>query len=757
MMQFDLPKELSSIIKVIGVGGGGSNAVNHMFRQGIKGVDFIVCNTDKQALDISPVPVKVQLGKTLTQGLGAGMLPEVGKNAAIESIEEIKGLLKGTKMVFITAGMGKGTGTGAAPIIAQAAKEMGILTVGIVTIPFSFEGAKKRAQAEAGIEELKKHIDTLLIICNERLREIHGNLTVVNAFTHADNVLSGAARSIAEIISNTLHVNVDFNDIQTVMKESGVAIMGTASASGDGRAINAVEMALNSPLLNDSEIIGARYVLMNVTSGADEITMDELSEITDYIQNAAGQTAEIVTGYGVDPNLGDKVSVTIIATGFKSKSLESFEAKKRSDKKVLKLDDNVNKTVVPIVEEKKEEEVSAVKEENLEPVLKSSITEKEEELTVDSFKEEVTFSDLVSDPLEPTLIIKEPVVNVIEVPEVDDNEETVIDDEPVAKVEEVITPVADLSTEAVAKVEVKVEEVIAPVAETKVEEVIAVADIVVEEVAPIVEPVAEINPDSYREEEVVEPVAEVKVEEIVAPVVEPVAEVKVEEVITPVIEPVAETKVEEVTSELNSDISFEFEKAPESVIEFTPVEETVAETKVEETIQVIEPVAEVKVEEVTPVVEPVAETKIEEVIAPVIEPVAETKVEEVIAPVVEPVAEVKLEEVTEEPMLIKNRKEIVEEKKVETTVPISQTVTDEEQRRKAQERILRLKELSLKLKSPNGLAELENEPAYKRKNINLENTPHSSESQVSKYTLTENEEKKVEIKPNNSFLHDNVD
>ncbi|HEY6162140.1 MAG TPA: cell division protein FtsZ [Bacteroidia bacterium] len=739
MMQFDLPKDLSSIIKVIGVGGGGSNAVNHMFRQGIKGVDFIVCNTDKQALDISPVPVKVQLGKTLTQGLGAGMLPEVGKNAAIESIDEIKALLKNTKMVFITAGMGKGTGTGAAPIIAQAAREMGILTVGIVTIPFSFEGAKKRQQAEAGIEELKKSVDTLLIICNERLREIHGNLTVVNAFVHADNVLSNAARSIAEIISNTLHVNVDFNDISTVMKDSGVAVLGTASASGDGRAINAVEMALNSPLLNDNEITGARYVLMNVTSGADEITMDELGEITDYIQNAAGQTAEIVTGYGVDPNLGDKVNVTIIATGFQSKSIAGVQSTKRPEKKVLKLDDNVNKTAepTPVVEAKTKVEETI---ESLEPVLKSELLAKEEPV-IETFKEEVTLNDIVTDPLEPVLIVKEPVVeNAIEIEDTNDSEETVIVDEPLleVKVEEIVPVVEE------------------PVVEMKREEPVlvetgeAVAEVKVEE------PIAEVKTE--------EPVAEVKVEETIAdlsPVTdvkeevktgEPVAVVETVTEISNVIPVVEETKQEIVEEKV--EIEFEIEKAPEKVVEFTLTEEvvenTVTEPVKEETLL---PVNEVKTE--APVVNEVKE----EISNMVVNEVKEEVKQEPVAEVKEEVkseVEQKKEEVLEEPILIKNRTEVKEEKK-STELPTTQLVTDEEQRKKAQERILRLKELSLKLKSPNGLAELENEPAYKRKNINLQSTPHSSESQVSKYTLTENEEKKVEIKPNNSFLHDNVD
>lgn len=309
-----------SIIKVIGVGGGGSNAVNYMYKQNVRGVDFIVCNTDEQALLTSPVPTKIRLGETLTEGRGAGSLPEVGKNAAIESIQDVKNLLgKNTKMVFITAGMGGGTGTGGAPIIASVAKELGILTVGIVTVPFNFEGKKRKNQAESGIEDLKQNVDTLIVICNDKLREIHGNLKLTEAFGYADNVVTTAAKGISDIITNPLHINTDFADINTVLKESGVAIMGSALASGENRAIRAIELALNSPLLNDNNIVGARYVLLNITCGTSEITMDELGEINDYVQEAAGQTAEIIQGYGIDETLGEDVKVTIIATGFKNK------------------------------------------------------------------------------------------------------------------------------------------------------------------------------------------------------------------------------------------------------------------------------------------------------------------------------------------------------------------------------------------------------------------------------------------------------
>ena len=325
-MEFNLPKEENSIIKVIGVGGGGGNAVNHMYNQGIKGVDFIVCNTDKQALDVSPVPYKIQLGPSLTEGRGAGSIPEIGMNAATENIDEIKNLLSnGTKMVFVTAGMGGGTGTGAAPVIARIAKELGILTVGIVTVPFNFEGRKRRQQAQDGLDNMRDSVDTLLVINNERLREISGNLSLGQAFAQADDVLTIAAKGIAEVISVTGAINVDFNDVNTVMKDSGNAIMGSAQASGDTRALDAVKEALSSPLLNDNDIAGAKYVLLNITYGDQEVLMDEISEITDYIQDEAGSTADVIWGHGYDENLGDALSVTIIATGFTQAPITGYE------------------------------------------------------------------------------------------------------------------------------------------------------------------------------------------------------------------------------------------------------------------------------------------------------------------------------------------------------------------------------------------------------------------------------------------------
>jgi cell division protein FtsZ len=314
MIKFDMPKNQSSIIKVIGVGGGGSNAVNHMYHQGIKGVDFMICNTDAQAMDSSPVPLKIQLGE---RGLGAGSIPSVGKEAAEQKTDEIREILeKNTQMIFITAGMGGGTGTGAAPVIASVAKELGILTVAIVTLPFSFEGRKRRFQADEGIKELKKSVDTLLIISNDKIRELYGDLKLSDAFHKADDVLTTAAKGIAEIITVTGYINVDFEDVKTVMKNSGKAIMGHAIAEGENRAIEAVKAALASPLLNDNDIEGASDVLLYITSGKEEISMDEVTEITDYIQNEAKAQAEIIWGNGYDESLGNNISITLIATGF---------------------------------------------------------------------------------------------------------------------------------------------------------------------------------------------------------------------------------------------------------------------------------------------------------------------------------------------------------------------------------------------------------------------------------------------------------
>lgn len=350
--KFDLPKNHKSIIKVIGVGGGGSNAVNHMYNQGIKDVEFVVVNTDSQALKSSPVPLRLQLGANLTEGLGAGANPEKGRNAALESKEEIRDLLSdNTKMVFITAGMGGGTGTGAAPVIAKIAKDLDILTVGIVTAPFVFEGRKKMQAAQQGIEALRENCDTVLVILNDKLREIYGNLAIRSAFAKADNILTTAAKSIAEIITVTQDVNVDFEDVKTVMKDAGAAVMGSALEEGEGRAIRAAEKAIASPLLNNVDIKGAQKILLSIMSGEEEeLSMDELSEITEYIQDRAGDAAEVIFGQGIDPDLGKAIRVTVIATGFKMDKLTGAEPeeKKVEEPKAVAIEEENFKKVIDL-------------------------------------------------------------------------------------------------------------------------------------------------------------------------------------------------------------------------------------------------------------------------------------------------------------------------------------------------------------------------------------------------------------------------
>ena len=323
IIDFNLPKNQSSVIKVIGIGGGGGNAINYMYENGIEGVDFAVCNTDTQALEASPIPVKIQLGENLTSGLGAGSNPEVGMQAAVESIDRINELLdSNTNMLFITAGMGGGTGTGAAPVIAKAANEKGILTVGVVTMPFETEGGRRHEHAKSGLEELRKHVDTLLVINNQKLLEVHGDLTLSKAFSKANEVLNIATKGIAEVITQHLTVNIDLSDARLVLQKSGTAIMGQAEAEGENRAVEAVKNALDSPLLNDNDIFGSKHVLLKIVTGdseEDEISMNELKLITDTIQKQAGNNVNIINGVGTDPELGSKLSVTVIATGFEAK------------------------------------------------------------------------------------------------------------------------------------------------------------------------------------------------------------------------------------------------------------------------------------------------------------------------------------------------------------------------------------------------------------------------------------------------------
>jgi len=561
-MEFNIPNNnKANIIKVIGVGGGGSNAVNHMYELGIKDVDFIVCNTDIQALDISAVPTKIQLGETLTGGRGAGSLPEVGKNAAIESVDEIKNYLSdNTNMAFITAGMGGGTGTGAGPVVARVAKDMGILTVGIVTVPFSFEGKKRKEQAEAGIKEMREAVDTLLIINNEKLRDMYGNLTIRNAYAQADQVLASAAKGIAEVISKTGFINVDLNDVNTVMKDSGVAIMGTATAEGENRAIIASEKALSSPLLNDNDITGAKQVLLNITFGEEELTMDEMSEITDFIVDAAGGSAEMIMGQGYDETLGTGICVTVIATGFHTNA-------------------NVDTGVTP--EEPKK-----------------------------------TYLDLGTE--EPTMIAQP-----------------------------ITSPTQSFST-----------------------------------------------PEPTAVEE--EPLDEMPYLKSVAPKEEPQASTPEEDV-------EEEDNMERIMREEQASLNFEIN---------TPKSE-----------EVIEPISSPQNSQQ----EPKKEERIIHYLEDDMEDDLATTPANTIPEPTEPKEEV--------------REEISRGQLQELSA----------------EREERIKELSLKLRTPFGLTELESEPAYIRRQIKLEDTPHSSENNVSRFTLSDEEGKGNSIKGNNSFLHDNVD
>jgi cell division protein FtsZ len=603
-MKFDLPKDQASIIKVFGVGGGGSNAVNHMYEQGITGVDFVICNTDAQALDQSPIPNKIQLGTTLTEGLGAGANPEVGKNAAIEDVEAIKTILQSnTKMVFITAGMGGGTGTGAAPVIAEAARELDILTVGIVTVPFSFEGRRRKQQADEGIEALRQSVDTLLIINNDKLRMMYGNLKMGEAFAKADDILTVAAKGISEIITVTGYVNTDFKDVQTVMKKGGTAIMGSATAEGENRAVEAVEKALASPLLNDNEIKGANYVLLNITSGTDEITMDEIGEITDFIQDEAGSSADVIWGNCTDESLEDKIAVTIIATGFGATETATFDLGKKPEKVVMDLDADVPTNITqPLEEEVETDVIDEVIDEQEEPFLK------EEAQSTFEFDANVEQENTPEDIAEKVVFNLSDTEDDIENKREDSWEDELSDSE--------VTNTFETEEEFVA--------------ETNLNDT---------EVSSDIESLNELEEQN-------------------------------ETVVWNLNDDVEESLDEEVTNESTDETAFTFEKKEEVVENELP--------------------------------------------------------------------EVDADSAEDEPVYT-NR------------------IPDEDQLKKSQERIMKIKELGMKMKTPSGINDLEKEPAYKRRNINLESLPHSSENPISRFNLSEEEDGKPKLNDDNSFLHDNVD
>jgi len=647
MMQFEIPTERPSIIKVIGVGGGGSNAVNHMFKLGIKGVDFIVCNTDHQALDKSPVPLKVQLGPGLTQGLGAGAMPEVGRKAALENIDEMKEILRhNTKMVFITAGMGGGTGTGAAPIIAAIAREMGILTVGIVTIPFGFEGKKRKAQADAGVEEMRRNVDTLLVICNDKLREIHGDLKLREAFGHADDILAIAAKSIAEIITTTLHINVDFADIQTVMKESGVAIMGSAHADGDNRAVMAVEKALHSPLLNDNSIEGARYILLNITSGNEEITMDEMTEITDHIQERAGHSAEVIMGVGTDETLGNGINVTVIATGFKTRD-------------------------------------------QLDSVISHQETVTKYDISGELIISESTAQEALPLELHSQTIIQETTTDVME-KFATDLDQSAFNEPVVYNLNE--EPALDQSTEEIPEV------------------------IVGETSLPEIE-IFEMEVDS----EVIEP--EMTLEVIDEPVSDLEPEIQMMEI------------VNEETSNEPFQVTFEVGQTDLDGLNDVAVNmELISEPEMD-TTATSDPIFELSTE---------TSDQIHEADSPSI-------------------VELKLDHLDDDSTSFVYIKPVDDHQEPVASTPVVEassnesSVIDEEAKRMATDRIARIRELNMRYNTPSGLSDMEKIPAYKRRGVQFENSATPQNVEISKLSLTGENEGRPEIKPNNPFLHDRVD
>ena len=634
-ISFDLPKHQSNVIKVIGVGGGGSNAINHMFQQGIKGVDFVICNTDAQALQNSGVPNKIQLGVNLTEGLGAGANPDVGEEAAVESLEDIRRMLDtNTKMVFITAGMGGGTGTGAAPVIAKMAKELDILTVGIVTMPFQFEGKMRNEQAQRGIEKLRSHVDSLVVINNNKLREVYGNLGFKAGFSKADEVLSTASRGIAEVITHHYTQNIDLRDAKTVLSNSGTAIMGSATASGQTRAQEAIMKALDSPLLNDNKITGAKNVLLLIVSGSQEITIDEIGEINDHIQTEAGFGANIIMGVGEDESLQESISVTIIATGFdidQQNEISNTETKK----------------VIHALGEATEKEVSTQEKE---PAI---IT-----------------PDIVLEEKKETPIVRH---TLLEEDEVEDKVETNSE-------MDLIT-----TTELLRNMNVVYDEVL----DTNVQ--------------------VETEPEEF--------------------------------IITPI-----ENKAEVIETEEEEQITLTFdlplynnesekteEQSPNEDKMFFSLDEDVKDMDVNEPVEIIS-VTEVNEEGEKHYALDDFET---------FESSINTKTE---------VTEVKEEIVFEKKILsIEETEEVVHDEIDPMNSPISELLIA-----RADERRKKMKDFNYKFNNAK-IDEIEKEPAYKRQGVNLEDAQHSSETNASRMSVGTDENDDIQLRSNNSFLHDNVD
>lgn len=645
-ISFDLPKNQSNVIKVIGVGGGGSNAINHMFQQGIKGVDFVVCNTDAQALQNSPVPNKIQLGLTLTEGLGAGANPEVGQQSAIESMEAIEKMLDtNTKMLFITAGMGGGTGTGAAPVIAQLAKERDILTVGIVTIPFQFEGKIRYEQAMNGVEKLRKQVDSLIVINNNKLREVYGNLGFKAGFSKADEVLATASRGIAEVITHHYTQNIDLRDAKTVLANSGTAIMGSSIAVGDDRAKQAIKNALDSPLLNDNKISGAKNVLLLIVSGTSEITLDEIGEINDFIQTEAGHNANIIMGVGEDETLGEGVAVTIIATG--------FDVEQQAD----------------IV--------------NTEPKKIIHSLEDEQKIVHDLSAKAIS-NIIVNEPIiETKAEVKEDIINPISDEKVVFTLEETEKEEVVFEIQEPSLPAMDLISTT---------------------EFLKNIDVTFEVVSPNVINEFEIITPQIREIEVVEP-------EFV------------------------KAKEGDFNFSLNL---FEEKEEDENQVVFSLTDEI-------KEIEVKEPVSFIPVTEVNQ--DGIVKYSLEDYLEKENELTATAKVEEVKEPVDE--------ELNFSFKNLATRNEEVKANYDENISPLDMSIEDSLKAR-AEERKRKMKDFNYKFNnSAARIDEIEKEPAYKRMGIDLSEQPGSNNQ--SRMSLGTDSNDDVQLRSNNSFLHDNVD
>ena len=728
MIQFDLPKQKSSIIKVLGVGGGGSNAVNFMFNQNIEGVDFIICNTDSKAIEQSTVPNKIQLGPHLTQGLGAGADPSVGKLATEESLDEIRKILEvNTRMAFITVGMGGGTGTGGAPIIAKICKDLGILTVGIVTTPFGFEGPRRQAQAEEGIKQLKPLVDTLLVISNDKLRVQYGNLKMKEAFTKADNVLATAAKCITDVINSRGHIIVDFADVCTVMKNGGVAILGKAEVEGENRAQRAIEEALNSPLLNDNDIRGAKWILLNINSaeGDYECSMDELETINNYLRERTGENSDVIMGMGYDATLGQKLGITLIATGFEHKDPFQKQTPKKAEAPVEE------KIVMTLLSEETANETNNLMTAPTEAVAETP--------TEEPRIEEPTIADgnftLGEEALEAIEEVAEEVMSIHEVDEISEKEyEAEID--------------AQIS---IAANEVMEEMVSQPIV-FEINDVYEGEDVEEEEVV-VNEVEEEVIVASFQEEEDLE--EEIIVSELAAPVAETThfiltkptniyAEHTEEE---PSLEEMEEIPVIEEMEEFEE---IEEEMDEEEMVEMEEMEEMVMQDDLAVTMQEI--VEEELVEET--VIEEVVEEEVEEEIVEVAEITMQA------APVQEPVVYESSFRMEEEPTMQLVMREESSFNANQNTAKKHPSSLDmpmddaEEQRRKVAERIQKLRNLSFNINNasdPNN--EFDAVPAYVRRNLDLfGNTMASVENYYSKYTVEKDENNQTQISTINTFL-----